>query len=480
MNKIERYSRAIPLVFFILLSLNFRAAAAEPIRINLDVDTSRSSGPIDLRRYSLGQGGLSDQPMITDRIDQIAQLHPSTIHVFLQEYFNVYPSHRQYHWETLDKTLDAICATGAKPIVSLCIKPRVLYPQVNDDISEPNDYAEWEELIYQVVKHCNQDRKYGIEQWILTNEADIGEPGGVPFKFLTRESYLRYYLHTASAIRRADPQAKIGGPSPANSDSHQVDDLLAAAAEGQVPLDFLSFHGYNNDPEQHGRMVESMRAKLAKYPSLGQLPTFNDQWNMDLSNPVLNPYFQPAFILETTLAFHKAGLSGSAYYQIRDYFVDPALFLCLLSPPGVAFMAHWWNEMPQYDGLYDNQDRVRPAYYAFKLLSLIKGEQLPVTGTIPDVKVLAARGGQWVNVVLWNYPSKGEGKPVEITVRFPFENAEAAWPSGSGDVRLVRLNPEAAVNNLEMLRTTKVSDLKVHPLHLTLRPYEIYWVEVIE
>ena len=39
-------------------------------------------------------------------------------------------------------------------------RPRVLYPQINHEIVAPTDYAEWEELIYPLVKHCNQDRKY--------------------------------------------------------------------------------------------------------------------------------------------------------------------------------------------------------------------------------------------------------------------------------------------------------------------------------
>ena len=439
---------------------------------DLLVDTSRPSGPIDLTRYALGQGGLSDQPMIGDRVDQIAQLHPQTIHVFLQEYFDLYPAHHQYHWETLDKTMEAIRATGARPVVSICIKPRVLYPEINDEIVAPTDYSEWEELIFQLVKHCNQDRKYGIKYWIVANEGDIGEPGGVPYKFLTPQSYLLYYQHTASAIHRADPDAKVGGPSPADAASPQIDALIAAAGEGKIPLDFLSFHGYSNDPEEFRRLVGSMRAKLAKYPSLSQVPTFIDQWNMDLFKPILNPYFQPAFILETTRAFYRAGLSGSAYYQIRDYFVDQPMFSRFMSARGTADMARWWNEMPQYDGLYDNQDRVRPAYYAFKLLSLINGQQLPVTGTIPEIKVLAARGRRWVNVLLWNFPLDGEGKPLEVTVRFPFEK--------DGGVRLVRLNAEAPVNNLEQIRTAKASDLRAHPLRLTLRPYEIYWVEVTE
>ncbi len=47
-------------------------------------------------------------------------------------------------------------------------------------------------------------------------------------------------------------------------------------------------------------------------------------------------------------------------------------------------------------------------------------------------------------------------------------------------VRLVRLNVEAPLNNLEQIRTAKISDLRAHPRRLTLHPYEIYRVEVTE
>ncbi|MGI0084507.1 MAG: hypothetical protein ACREBQ_05445, partial [Nitrososphaerales archaeon] len=90
---------------------------AGPARLDLTVDTSRTSGPIDLTRYALGQGGLSNRPMISDRINQIAQLHPQTIRLFVQGYFDLYPAHHQYHWDILDKAIEAILATGAKPII---------------------------------------------------------------------------------------------------------------------------------------------------------------------------------------------------------------------------------------------------------------------------------------------------------------------------------------------------------------------------
>ena len=466
------WSGTILLAFFLFAGQGgLPAAAADAATATLVVDTSRSSGPIDLTRYALGQGGLSERPMFDDRIDQVRQLHPQTIRLFVGEYFDLYPAHHQYHWATLDKAIEAILATGAKPIMNICFKPRVLYPQTNHEIVDPTDYAEWEELISQLVKHCNRDRGFGIEYWEVANEGDIGEPGGCPYKF-TSQNYVSYYRHTVGAIRRVDPHAKVGGPALAYYNSPLADALIASAAQGEVPLDFLSWHLYDSDPREFWKTIDSMKAKLAQHPQLSKVETILDEWNMSLDNPILNPYFQPAFVLETTRGYYQRGLSRSAYYHIRDYFVKPSTFARFMSEQGTTFMAHWWNEMPQYDGLYDNQGRVRPAYYAFKLLSLIKGQQLPVTGANPDLNALAARGGSWVNMIVWNFPLEGAGRPYDVTVQFPAEK--------KGDIRLVRLNPQSPINNLEQVRNGEISGLEQEPLRMTLRPYEIYWIEVTE
>lgn len=447
------------------------ASASGPAPIDLAVDTHHPSGSIDLTRYALGQGGLSEAPMIDDRVEQIAQLHPQTIRIFIQEYFDLYPAHHQYHWATLDRAIEAILATGAKPIMNLCFKPRVLYPRIDESIVEPTDYGEWEELIYQLVKHCNQERKFGIVYWEVANEGDIGEMGGCPYKF-TPANYLVYYQHTVRAIRRGDPQAKVGGPALADYQSPLADALLESAGKGQTPLDFLSWHLYNNDPREYWKTIEYMKGKLARYPNLNRVETILDEWNMSLHDPNLNPFYQPAFILETTLGFYKEGLSRAAYYHLRDHFVNAPTFARFLSARGAAEAAHWWNEMPQYDGLYDNQGRVRPAYYAFKLLSLINGQHLPVAGTNPDLNALAARGGAWTNVLMWNFPLDGAGHAYDVTVRFP--------PGTKGAVRWVRLNPEIPVNNLEQVRNSEVSDLERRPLRVNVHPYEVYWVELTE
>ncbi len=458
-------------MFLFLSSNSGEIGLAYPGGVELIVDTSHNLGEIDLTRYSLGQGGLSEKPMIDGHIDQIAQLHPTTIRLFVQEYFNLYPERDRYHWETLDKAIEAVLATGAKPIMALAFKPKVLYPKIDHEIVHPTDYAEWEELISRLVKHCNQERKYGIEYWEVGNEVDIGESGGCPYKFKP-EDYVVYYDHTVKAILRADSRAKIGGPALAGYKSPLGDALIEHCGSGKAPLHFLSWHMYNNDPGNFRQSIRAMKAKLAKYPALKDVETILDEWNMSLSNPIVDPHFQPAFILENTYGFYEEHLSRAAYYHIRDFFVEPKVFSRFMSEAGTAFMEHWWNVMPQYDGLFDHQGRVRPAYYAFKLMSLIKGQRLPVTWTDEPVRGFAARESHWINTVFWNFPLGGEGKTVEATVRFPYEK--------SGRFRLVRLNPDGPVNNLELERSEAVAVLASSPIRVTMRPYEVFWVEITE
>jgi len=437
--------------------------------IVLSVDTSKTLGPIDLTKYALGQGGLSDKPMIDTHVTQIAQLHPQTIRLFVKDFFDLYPAHGQYHWDTLDKAIEARLNAGAEPIMSLAFKPKVLYPELDDTIVDPTSYTEWEQLISQLVKHCNRDKKYNIRYWEVGNEVDIGEPGGCPYKFTPR-NYLAYYKHTVDAILRADPQVKVGGPALAGYKSPIADSLIQFAGEGNAPLDFLSWHIYNNDPKTIARTIDYMKQKLNRYPRLTNTETILDEWNMSLGNPVMDPYFQPAFILETTYGFNEHGLSRSAYYHIQDYLVDQQMMSAFMSKKGAEGMAYWWNVMPQYDGLYDNQGRVRPSFYAFKLLSLIHGDQLAVSGTGSDVKAFAAHNGRSTNLIFWNFPANKPGQTYKTTIQFP--------SADGGSIRLVRLNPEGHVNELEQIEHEHLSETKTHPLEVSLHPYEVFWVEL--
>lgn len=77
---------AVFALFLLLVSVLNSAA------IELTIDFSKPGEPIDLTPYALGQGGLSDKPVFDPHVEQIAQLHPQTIRIFVQEFFDLYPN----------------------------------------------------------------------------------------------------------------------------------------------------------------------------------------------------------------------------------------------------------------------------------------------------------------------------------------------------------------------------------------------------
>jgi xylan 1,4-beta-xylosidase len=146
-----------------------------------------------------------------DRVAEIRALRPRLIRLFVQEYFDLLPEPGHFHFDTLDRSVETILQTGAKPLMCLCCKPRVLFPRIDQDIVEPNDYETWEMLIFNLVKHY-QERSAGIRYWEIANEPDIGEDGGCPYRFKP-DNYVRYYRHTAAVSRGASAGSPARAPS---------------------------------------------------------------------------------------------------------------------------------------------------------------------------------------------------------------------------------------------------------------------------
>ena len=450
------------------VSLSVGGAGSRPAlaAVDLRVDFSTPGGPLNIDHIALGQGGLSSDPIWADRMPEIAILHPRVIRLFLQEYFDVMPERGRYNWSKLDPAVDLIRQTGATPLMTIAIKPRVLFPAIDDKITDPTDYPAWENLISAMVRHYKQ-RGSGIIYWEIANEPDIGESGGCPYKF-TPEGYVRYYRHTAAAIRRADPQAKVGGPALANPESPILPALLAAAQSDHLPLDFISWHIYNSDPLKIRATIDRKKKLLEQFPSLHP-ETFLDEWNMALRHPPNDPRFQPAFIAETAWQMKDAGLDYSCYYHIRDYHVRPEIFARFMSPHGNAAMAKWWNRMPQYDGLFDFQNQVRPSYFAFLLLARLTGRRVSVVSSGNTVHGFATHDEylQNYNLMFWNFSDQ----PAHVALEM------AGLPSGSKAEHV--LLDATAPSSDENLRLHPFPELQVdsgQPITVDLPPYGVtFW-----
>jgi xylan 1,4-beta-xylosidase len=399
-----------------------------------------ASGPLTSVKWRWGRGGLSSKPMWDNRVPEIRALHPRVIRLFIQEYFNLLPKRGKYNFDSLDQSIDTILATGAEPLMCICFKPRLLFPEVNHDVVEPRDYKAWEKLITALVKHYKK-RGNNIRYWEVGNEPDIGEDGGSPYRFKP-DSYVRFYDHTTSAILRADPNARVGGPAVANSRSPILPALVEFCAANGKPLHFISWHIYSSSPHSVRGTISYVKDLLAKYPSLHP-ETFLDEWNMDLTNPPLDPQFQPCYIAEVIWQMKEGGLDYSCYYHIRDWYVSYDEFAPFMSSQGTAFMTRWWNRMPQFDGLFDYQNRVRPSYFAFKLLSRLQGDRLQTTSSDPAIHALASDDPQlrMQNILLWNFSTNQvkleltlKSLPKEVRTRHI--QLDAAAPSDDENSRL--------------------------------------------
>jgi len=362
------------------------------------LDLGEKQGPLHIDHFGVGHGGYWAEPTWLDRAcSEVRALKSKHIRLFVQEYYDLLPSPGRYHWTTLDQSVDMILKAGSKPLMCLTFKPQVLFPRLDQNIVYPNDWNAWETLVYELVLHY-KDRGAGIEYWEVGNEGDIGAGGGCPYKF-TPESYSTYYQHTVQAIRRADPNARVGGPALARHTSPILPALLSHCDQKRTPLDFVSWHNYNSDPETFTESITYIKNALSKYPSLHP-ETVLDEWNASIGNPPLDPRFQPCFIAEVVYRMVEEHLGYSNYYQIRDCYVDPET---------MSFLPWWnpasWNRTSLMLGLFDFQNVIRPAYFCFRLLSRLTGERVPLHSDDTFVHGLASYDDtlKVFSVLLWNF-----------------------------------------------------------------------------
>jgi hypothetical protein len=255
----------------------------------------------------------------------------------------------------------------------------------------------------------------------------------------------------------------------ANWQSPILPALLEFCDTNHTPLDFISWHVYNSDPEVIRDSIDKVHELLKKFPTL-KPETFIDEWNMSLSHPPSNPSLQPCFLAEVIWQMKETGLDYSCYYHIRDWYVSLSQIETFMSPSGTAFMTRWWNRMPQFDGLFDFQNHVRPTYFAFKLISRLQGERLGLGSPNPHVHGFATYDPHLLmyNLLLWNFSDS----PVELDLMLQ------ALPHKLLARHIILDASTASDDENARLRPEQFTELGPddHILHVQLAPYAVhYW-----
>ena len=451
----------------------------------ITVDAGALGDDLDIGRFSIGQGGLSDLPQVALHTMELRNLNLKYVRLFVQEYYHVYPEHGVYDWRKLDDSVDAIRAIGAQPVMCLCFKPRVLFPKLDDTIVHPESYEEWQAVISAMVRHYNVEKKYGIQYWEVGNEPDIGGGGGAPYLF-TPESYIVYYGKTVEAVRRADPAAKVGGPaiarsfstapSPAHPSGVAASPLLPAflkaCSEKKLPLDFVSWHRYSDDPEEFRKTIHYVKGLLKQY-NLSCETTLNE-WNIGLRANQMkhhrNPDYQPCFMIDVTKILIDEGVSSGGYWQLRNMPVQKGLLDFLGDKePGCINAANYNHSLIS---VFDNQGVARPVYFAFKLLSRLAGKRVRADSTGPHAKALASYDAEQdaIQILLWNFATEScATEKVDLNIRL--KRGVYSWVQYQLDAKTTGNGEDQRLKVIDWRDYTEESDELRESL--VLEPYEV-------
>jgi hypothetical protein len=239
----------------------------------------------------------------------------------------------------------------------------------------------WSALVYQMARHEIADE--GVRTFEVWNE-----PDGFFFWTGTMAQYLDLYAQTAGALEQAarDVHARIevGGPALADVVARPnlawVDALLGLAATRHVPLDFLSWHVYANDPylgpgtsfgplcfgqppgpdgdcwynpalraQLYGEGVSQVAAEVAKFPGLHP-KLWIDEWNVDAGfDPRQDGTYGAAFVAAVLDSVQAAGLDRMSFYEATDdpgsRYGDFGILTAGLSPKPDYFSFRFWHQL---------------------------------------------------------------------------------------------------------------------------------------
>ncbi len=371
-------------------------------------------------------------------------------HAILHDEVGVYSEDKQgnpkYNFTYVDEIYDGMLANGVRPMVEISFMPKQLASDPNaihpfwykQNVSPPKDYAKWDDLIRHFAQHLVD--RYGIaevSQWYFEvwNEPNIDFWAGNP----KQPTYFELYDHTARALKSVSLLLRVGGPATAAAD--WIEPFLAHVAQQNIPIDFVSSHGYGDDTVENlfhtneqipmnQRVCRAIKKVKDQIKASGgpQLPLFWTEWNVP--------------------SYGELGARDSVY-------VGPALAYDIVQCDGLVEMMSYWTfddvfeeggvaEDPFHNGfgLIAVGGIKKPAFYDYALLHLLGSERLANTA---DSVLVTRRSDGTLVVAVWNQVEPDQkGTPQHF--RLEFRNVKTAEPV------LVRRVDENRSNSLAAYR----------------------------
>jgi xylan 1,4-beta-xylosidase len=335
-----------------------------------------------------------------------------------------------YDWSIIDRIFDTYIHASAKPFVEIGFMPQALsthpepyrheFPKSNFTgwSYPPRDYAKWQELIYQLAKHCGE--KYGVAEasswfWEVWNEPDIAYWHGTP------EEYDKLYDAAAAAVKRALPQARVGGPAstgPASAHARSfLQQFLEHCDKTRPPLDFISFHAKGRPSMVDGHVQMNLTAEVADaqqgFSVVRQFPKF-------ATLPIILSEADPEGCAACSAQQYpqNAYRNGPLYATYTATALDTISRAAGMSHVNLAGMLTWafeFEAQPYFAGFRDlaTNGIDKPILNLFRMLGLMQ------TQRVESDQGIATADEHGISVLLWNYSADdlpGEATRIDLDV----------------------------------------------------------------
>ncbi len=251
------------LAFVVATGLVFGHILAATGQQRIKIDASAATTPFPHfweEMFGSGRAILSLRENYREDLRAVKQatgFHYIRFHAILHDEVGVYNEDEHgnpvYNFTYVDEIYDGLLKNGVKPVVEISFMPKklafnpdALHPfWYKQNVSPPKSMERWDDLMIHFAQHLVE--RYGIDEvasWYFEvwNEPNIDFWGGIP----RMESYFDLYAHTANDIKRVSPRLRVGGP--ATAAAAWIPEFLKFTAENHVPVDFISTHGYDDEP----------------------------------------------------------------------------------------------------------------------------------------------------------------------------------------------------------------------------------------
>ena len=349
-----------------------------------------------------------------------------------------------YDWRGIDRIFDSYLARGVKPLVEIGFMPEALSTQPQPYRHEwrpglpynriytgwskpPKDYARWGELVYQWAKHSVE--KYGADEvatwwWEVWNEAN-NQPNG--YWGGSAEDFRKLHDYAIAGVRRALPNARVGGPHTAGDGGQFMRDFLDHCLRGTnyatgqpgTPLDFVAFHAKGSPAylDGHVRMgiaaqlktIETAFATIGSYPELKNTPVIIGESDPEGCAACQGP--QLAYRNGTMYSSYTAAVFARKHELAARHGVNLE---------GAVTWAFTFEDQPYFAGFRQiaSNGIPLPVFNVFRMYALMGPERVRATSSgevpletivkdgvraTPDVGVLASRAPGQVAIMVWHY-----------------------------------------------------------------------------